>query len=367
MTAPRVLVVLFALVILGVGGGLVYYLLSDAVPLVGPSLSQAADPLAPADPQATATEVFTVPPGASASSIGDALQHDGLVRSGLAFKLLAEREGVGDQLTAGDYDLSPAMSSRQIMDAIVQGQVRHGPNASIPEGWRAEQIADRLDAVGLTSRDDFLQAVANPSKVAGSDALGGPLPPTLEGYLFPDHYEVKSAVSGSAAAELMVRTFNERVGPELRDGAAGSGLNPRELLTLASIVEREASVPQERPIIASVYLNRLHRDMPLQADPTVQYAIATRDGAAAHAYGYWKPSLSPADLKIDSPFNTYDSEGLPPGPICNPGEDSIRAVLQPAQTDYLYFVARDDGSGSHLFARTLDEHNQNVEQVDGSS
>jgi UPF0755 protein len=362
-----VLVVLFALVILGIGGGLVYYLLSDAVPLIGPSLGQAADPLAPADPQATATEVFTVPPGATASSIGEALQQDGLVRSGLAFRLLAEREGVGDQLTAGDYDLSPSMSCRQIMDAIVQGQVRHGPNASIPEGWRAEQIADRLDAMGLTSRDEFLRAVSNPAGVTGADMLGGSLPPTLEGYLFPDHYEVKSAVSGSAAAELMVRTFDERVGAELRDGSASSGLSPRELLTLASIVEREASAPQERPIIASVYLNRLQRDMPLQADPTVQYAIATRDGGAARAYGYWKPGLSPADLKIDSPFNTYESTGLPPAPICDPGEDSIRAVLQPAQTDYLYFVARGDGSGTHLFARTLDEHNQNIEQVDGSS
>jgi UPF0755 protein len=363
VTTPRVLVVVFALLSLGIGGGLAYYLLSDAIPLLGPSLRQAADPLAPVDPQATTTEVFTVPPGATASSIGDALQRDGLVRSGLAFRLLVEREGVGDQLTAGDYDLSPSMSSHQIMDAIVQGQVRHGPSATIPEGWRAEQIADRLDAMGITARDDFLRAVADPAAVAGTDALGGPLPPTLEGYLFPDHYEVKAAVSGTAAAELMVHTFNARVADELRKGAAGSGLTARELLTLASIFEREASDAQERPTIASVYLNRLHRAMPLQADPTVQYAVATRDGTAAHAYGYWKPSLSPADLKIDSPFNTYLGVGLPPGPICNPGEDAIRAVLQPASTDYLYFVARSDGSGTHLFARTLDEHNKNVQQV----
>jgi UPF0755 protein len=131
---------------------------------------------------------------------------------------------------------------------------------------------------------------------------------------------------------------------------------------LASIVEREARQASERPTIASVYLNRLAADMPLQADPTVQYAIATRDGAAASAYNYWR-DLSPADLSIDSPFNTYKASGLPPGPICNPGEASIRAVLQPAKTQYMYFVANSDGSGTHLFARTLDEHNANVAKV----
>jgi UPF0755 protein len=363
VTAPRVLVVLATLLVLVVGGGLAYYLLSDAVPPIGPGLTQAADPLAPVDPQATATQVFTVPPGATAASIGDDLQRHGLVRSGLAFRLLAEREGVGNQLTAGDYDLSPAMSSRQVMDALVRGQVRHGPTATIPEGWRAEQIADRLDAAGVAPRDDFLRAVADPKSVPGADALGGPLPPSLEGYLFPETYEFKAPVSGAAAAELMVRMFDRRVGQDVRLGAPRLGLTPHQLLTLASIVEREARDPAERPTIASVYLNRLRHAMLLQADPTVQFAVATRDGAAAGAYGYWKPGLSEADLRIDSPYNTYLDAGLPPGPICNPGEASIRAVLQPAQTDYLYFVAKGDGSGDHLFAKTLDEHNANVARV----
>ena len=177
-------------------------------------------------------------------------------------------------------------------------------------------------------------------------------PPRLEGYLFPETYEVPQKVSGPKAAEMMVRMFSQRVGTIIRSQPE-SKLTPHQVLTLASIVEREAKQPSERPLIASVYLNRLAADLPLQADPTVQYALATRDGPAAGAYHYWKQDLTPADLQIDSPFNTYVISGLPPGPICNPGEPSIRAVLQPAKTDYLYFVATTDGSGTHLFARTL--------------
>jgi UPF0755 protein len=161
----------------------------------------------------------------------------------------------------------------------------------------------------------------------------------------------------------MVRMFSQRVGDAIRSGSE-TKLNPSQVITLASIVEREAKVPSERATIASVYLNRLAADMPLQADPTVQYVVATRDGPAAAAYSYWR-GLTADDLQITSPYNTYLQSGLPPGPICNPGEASIRAVLQPAKTDYLYFVAQADGSGTHLFARTLDEHDANVNKVNG--
>jgi UPF0755 protein len=208
-----------------------------------------------------------------------------------------------------------------------------------------------------------LAAVAAPASVPGVELLGNPPPPRLEGYLFPETYEVPQRVAGAQAANMMVRMFNQRVGDQLRASNA-SKLSGRDVVTLASIVEREAKVAAERPTIASVYLNRLAAGLPLQADPTVQYAVATRDGQAAATYNYWK-ELDPADLGIDSPYNTYLYKGLPPGPICNPGEASIKAVLQPAQTDYLYFVAKTDGSGQHLFARTLDEHNQNVQKVNG--
>ena len=221
-----------------------------------------------------------------------------------------------------------------------------------------EQIADRLDATGVAARDEFLRAANDPVIVPGVELLGEPPPTTLEGYLFPDTYEVRQRVSGPEAAELMLRMFGKRVGDELRSNPE-LNLSPHQILTLASIVEREAQQSAERPIIASVYLNRLTRGLPLQADPTVQYAVATHDGALAASYNYWKTGLTSQDLEIESPYNTYLHPGLPPAPICNPGEAAIKAVLQPARTDYLYFVAKNDGSGAHLFASTLEEHERN--------
>ncbi len=361
----RILVILFALIVVAAGAAVGYLVLGDSsTPILGSRLGQLADPMAPVDPQDTSTQVVTVPPGSSASDIGAALQQRGLVRSGLAFRLAAEQAGVGSTLVAGDYELSRSMSTTDIIQVLAKGQVKRGLMATIPEGWRSEQIAERLDATGFAPRDEFMRAVSAPASVPGVDLLGSAPPPTLEGYLFPDTYEVPQAVNGPKAAELMVRMFNQRVGGVLR-APTDSKLMPRQVLTLASIVEREAKQPSERPTIASVYLNRLAANLPLQADPTVQYAVATRDGASAAAYHFWKQDLTPADLRVDSPFNTYVVSGLPPGPICNPGEASIKAVLQPARTDYLYFVATTDGSGTHLFARTLDEHNANVNKVNG--
>jgi peptidoglycan lytic transglycosylase G len=358
----RLLVILFALIVVGVGAAIGYYVLGDSSPVLGTQLVQLADPLAPVDPQDTSRQVITVAQGATASDIGADLQQHGLIRSALAFRLAAEQAGVGASLSAGQYELSRSMSTNDIIQVLARGQVKRGLVATIPEGWRSEQIADRLEATGFASRDEFMRAVTAPAAVPGFELLGQPPPTRLEGYLFPETYEVAEKVSGSRAAELMLRMFSQRVEVALR-ARTDSQLTPHQVLTLASIVEREAKQPSERATIASVYLNRLADKLPLQADPTVQYAVATRDGPSALAYNYWKNELSPADLEIDSPYNTYRVPGLPPGPICNPGEAAIKAVLQPAKTDYLYFVATTDGSGTHLFARTLDEHNQNVARV----
>jgi UPF0755 protein len=357
----RLLVVLFAVVVIGVGLAIGYLLLGDSTPTLGTRIGQLADPLAAVDPQDSSKQLVSVLPGATASDIGNDLQQRGLVRSGLVFRLAAEQASVGTSLAAGNYELSRSMSTTEIIQVLAHGQVKRGLVATIPEGWRSEQIADRLEAAGFASRDDFLRAVAAPESVPGFDVVGANAPPRLEGYLFPETYEVQQKVSGSRAAELMVRMFGQRVGDALR-AQSESKLTTRQLLTLASIVEREAKQASERPTIASVYLNRLAADMPLQADPTVQYAVATHDGPAAVAYGYWR-ILTPSDLQVDSTYNTYRVAGLPPGPICNPGEASIKAVLQPAKTDYMYFVATTDGSGAHLFARTLDQHNANVAKV----
>ena len=357
----RILVVFFALIVIGAGAAIGYFVLGDSTSIAS-GVGQLADPLAPVDAQDTIKQVVTVAPGSTAGDIGTTLQQRGLIRSGLLFRLAAEQAGVGNSLAAGDYELSRSMSTNEIIQVLAKGQVKRGLMATIPEGWRTEQIADRLEATGFASRDDFLRAVSAPPSVPGVDLLDVSPPTRLEGYLFPETYEVPQKVSGARAAELMVRMFNQRVGDALRSQPE-STLTPRQILTLASIVEREAKQASERPMIASVYLNRLSAKLPLQADPTVQYAIATRDGPAAVVYNYWKQDLTPIDLQIDSAYNTYVVPGLPPSPICNPGEASIKAVLQPAKTDYMYFVATTDGSGTHLFARTLDEHNANVAKV----
>ena len=359
----RLLVVVFAVVVVAAGLAVGYYVLGDSSSLAT-VIAPLADPTAPVDASDTTKQVVTVAPGSSAGDIGGILQERGLIRSALVFRLAADQAGVGTSLAAGDYELSRSMSTPEIIQVLAKGEVKRGLVATIPEGWRSEQIADRLQATGFASRDEFLQAVASPQSVPGFDVLPRPAASRLEGYLFPETYQVPQQVSGSRAAELMVRMFGQRVGATLQTSAEPK-LTPQQVITLASIVEREAKVPSERATIASVYLNRLDQSMPLQADPTVQYAIATRDGAAASAYDYWR-KLTSDDLTISSPYNTYAHTGLPPGPICNPGEASIRAVLQPAQTDYLYFVATNDGSGTHLFARTLDEHNANVARVNAS-
>ncbi len=356
----RVLVLLFGLLMVGVIVVLGSFLLDDARPLLTPALTRLSDPSVPADPNDTSVQLFTVRPGESAGQIGEELQQRNLVKSALVFRLVVDQEGLGGSIAAGDYELSRAMSTRDIAQKLGRGEVKRGLIVTIPEGWRAEQIADRLDAAGFTLREDFLRAVAEPASVPTAGQLAG-APTTLEGYLFPETYEVREKVPGTVAADMMLKMFLKRADVLVRSTTSEVRLSPRERLTLASIVEREAQLPSERPTIASVYLNRLAEGMPLQADPTVQYAAATKDGAGAIAYGYWKAALSPLDLQIDSPFNTYVRVGLPPAPICDPGEDSIKAVVQPAKTDYLYFVAR--GDGSHLFAKTLDEHNANVARV----
>lgn len=353
----RLLVVLFALIVLGAGAAIGYFLLSDNTS----TLAEIADPMAPVDPSDSATQVVTVQNGDTAGDIGAHLQQLGLVRSALAFRIAADQAGVGTSLAAGDYELSRSMSTPEIVQVLARGEVKRGLIATIPEGWRSEQIADRLEATGFASRADFLAAVTSPPSVPGVELLPQPAPPRLEGYLFPETYEVPQPTAGNHAAEMMVRMFAQRVGDSLR-APSDTGLSAQQVITLASIVEREAKVPSERATIASVYVNRLKQNMPLQADPTIQYAVASRDGPAAAAYGYWR-DLSSADLEVDSPYNTYVHTGLPPGPICNPGEASILAALHPEHTDYLYFVATNDGSGKHLFARTLDEHNANVARV----
>jgi UPF0755 protein len=298
---------------------------------------------------------FRVEPGQSAARIGEALQAQGLIRSAQVFRLLVEQEGAGGRLAAGEYELSPSMSAREVVAALAGGRVRRGLSVTVPEGWRAEEIAWKLNAVAPGTGDDYLGAVYDPQSFAAE--LDLPPGASLEGFLFPDTYEWRPQDGAKPLVDRMVQEFLQKFDGRRREQAAALGLTLREAVTLASIVEREAMLPDERPLIAGVYYNRLAQDMPLQADPTVQYALADAQ-VPAPGDALWKRDLSLSDLDVGSPYNTYRRRGLPAGPICNPGLGSLDAVAQPASTDALYFVARSDGS--HVFARTLDEHNANV-------
>jgi UPF0755 protein len=266
------------------------------------------------------------------------------------------------QLAAGEYEFVRGVST---LDAVTR--IRDGLTAArvvaVPEGMRLEEIGALLERRGVVSESDFLAAVnalATSGTAIDTDLLSSrPAAATLEGYAYPATYSFGRSVTANEVVLMMVNTLAERLTPELRAEARTQGLSVHEVLTLASIVEREVVLPEERPLIAAVYRNRLDIDMPLQADPTVQYAIAARPGNVVE-YGYWKRFLSFQDLQFDSTYNTYTKRGLPPGPIANPGIESIIAVIRPASTNDLYFVARNDGS--HAFSETFEQHQRYVEQ-----
>ena len=305
-------------------------------------------------PPATRTDfsvLYTVQPGDTLGEIAGGLQEEGLIISELVFRLALERRGSVNSLQPGQYLLRSSMSMDQIIDELQRGQAADRV-VTVIEGWRSEQIAEHLESLGAFDRAAFLAAVKSDTDqfthaFLPAQSGGG----SLEGYLFPDTYFIGPQTTARELVSAMLNRFGEIYGPQERQAAAAAGRSDHEVVILASIVEREAQLDEERPLIASVFLNRLAQGMPLQADPTVQYA-------AAAAGGWWKDPLTAADLQIDSPYNTYRSAGLPPGPIANPGAASLRAVLEPAETQYLFFVAR--GDGSHAFAETYEEHQQNV-------
>ncbi len=229
-----------------------------------------------------------------------------------------------------------------------------GRTLAVPEGLRPEEVAERGVTAGVGSYTDWEIAFARIEEEPGPN--GRPRGASLVGYLFPAAYPLECDSTAESLVRAMVRAFDERVSPELFAEARRAGLEPSEVITLASIVEREAVKKEERAVIASVYLNRLDEEIGLAADPTVQFAVATPESVAK--FGWWKQELTLTDLKSRSAYNTYVHEGLPPGPIASPGLEAIVATVRPERTDFLYFVAK--GDGTHAFARTLAEHNRNV-------
>lgn len=282
--------------------------------------------------------LFVVESGAPLARIAERLEAEGLVRDARAVEWLARWRGLAGSLHAGEYRLSAAQPPAEILEQIAAGRVATWP-VSLPEGFTAAQIAQRLEQEGLAVAEEFL-AVANDAGFAAELELPAD---RLEGYLFPETYQLPHGEPPRAIARAMVGQFR-RVWEELAPKAQSRGLGMHQVVTLASIVEKETGAPEERPLIASVFANRLARGMRLESDPTTIYGIPDFDG-----------NLRRRDLEDETnPYNTYRIPALPPGPIASPGRDSLVAVVEPAESDYLYFVSRNDGT--HVFSKTYQEH-----------
>lgn len=286
-----------------------------------------------------------IPHGASQRTIARILAAQGVVRSRWVFEGLCRWSG-RHTLEAGEYFFDHPVTPFQVFDALANGRV-YVRELVVPEGYSMFDIADLVEREGFTNRDDFLAAARNPAPVRDL----APSATSLEGFLFPATYEFPRHPTGQQMVDAMVKRFRQEwatLSTRSSDPAPGT---LERTLTLASLVERETPRPEERPLVAGVFDNRLARHQPLQCDPTVVYALELA--------GQYSGTLEARrDIPFESPYNTYRHPGLPPGPIANPGEASIRAALAPAQTDYLYFVANTEGG--HFFGKTLAEHNHNV-------
>jgi UPF0755 protein len=291
-------------------------------------------------------EVFVeLPAGSSVSGMASRLAEAGVVRDRLTFRLAARISGNERRLQAGEYRFAAAATPWEVVDRLSRGDV-YAHAVTFPEGLTIREMAQVFGETPLGSAEEFLDAANAPALIASVD----PGARSLEGYLFPDTYSLARRAGAEAMIRAMVARFERTFDAPRRAQAEARGMTPREVVTLASLVEKETAVPAERPTVAAVYLNRLRIGMPLQCDPTVIYAMMLA--------GRWKGNIGRADLQIDSPYNTYRYRGLPPGPIASPGIGAIDAVLAPADVPYLYFVSRNDGT--HVFASTLAEHNRNV-------
>jgi len=296
---------------------------------------------------------FVVEPGESAATIAARLEELGLVTDGELFRMFIRYHGIDANLEAGEYVLRPNMTMAEIAETLQHARIEE-VTVTIPEGWRAEQVAQMLAKENIVDGDEFL-ALVRGGKFDYSLLRDRPEESSLEGFLFPETYRIPAQAEAKDLIERMLSTLDERFTPEMRRLAVERGMTVYEVITLASIVEREAAIAEERPLIADVFLNRLEQDMYLRADPTVQYA----KGYDATTGQWWAP-VTPEDWEaVDSPYSTYLYPGLPPGPICSPGLSAIQAVLEPADTEYLFFLAK--GDGSHAFATTYEEHLQNQE------
>jgi len=314
--------IFFVLVGILLSMGLVHY-------LVRPSGTEGPD------------QIFTVREGATLREIAGNLEKSGIITSKTLILLWSKITGYGTNIKAGEYSLNSNMPPLKVLDILRRGLViRH--SVTIPEGFALAQIARELEKNDLVDTAQFLALATDPN-MAEKYGLSEP---TLEGYLYPDTYRFFRGQSPLSIIDAMMKRFFEVISP-LRTSIEASGMTLNQVITLASLIEKETGQVEERPVIASVFLNRLKHGMRLESDPTVIYGIKDFNG-----------NLTKPDLTQPTPYNTYVIPGLPPGPIASPGKESIQAVLFPAKTDYLYFVSKNDGT--HQFSKSLAEHNKAV-------
>ena len=290
------------------------------------------------------SKVVVIPDGSTFQYVASLLEREGLIKSRSVFVLLGKSQSVDRKVHAGEYELNPGMTPAEILSKLLNGQVLLHP-LTIPEGLTIAQIADVASEQGLTDPAEFLRLANDRAFIASL----GIKAETLEGYLYPNTYKFPRPIKARELLEAMVEQLRQVVGPDLLARMQELKMTMHEVLTLASVIEKETGSGGERPEISAVFHNRLKKHIPLQSDPTVIYGLPAFDG-----------NLHKKDLSSPSPYNTYRVQGLPPGPIANPGIQAIRATLYPSDSRSLYFVSRNDGT--HQFSATLIEHNRAVEK-----
>jgi UPF0755 protein len=298
-------------------------------------------------PQTLFPKTVLVKKGMSLRAISSLLEQQGIIRSGTLFIGLADLKGEKNKIKSGEYEFLSPSHPWKVLDILVEGQVKRSL-VTIVEGYTLLQTARLLEELNIVEKKAFVEKATSAAFISLLDLPHSP-GPTLEGYLFPDTYHLTKEMDPEKVIQMMTQQFKKVFTPELANQALSLGLSPREAVVLASVIEKETSRPEEKPIVSAVFHNRLKKRIPLQSDPTVIYGIINFDG-----------NLKRQDLLRRTPYNTYLIQGLPPTPICNPGKDSLLAALFPAPVPYLYFVSKNDGS--HHFSSTMEEHGRAVWQ-----
>ncbi|TWH48919.1 endolytic transglycosylase MltG [Sporomusa sp. KB1] len=292
--------------------------------------------------------LVSIKTGTPAKVIAEDLEKQNLIKNAVVFRVAAKLQGLENSLQAGEYSISPAMPVRQMLTMMSQGQTAY-QQFTVPEGYTVDQIAELLAEKKLANPEKF-KALAKNFAPFSYMAANPNTKYSVEGFLFPDTYRLARGTSEEELLTMMVKQFDAKMTPDSRQRAAELGLSIREVIIMASLVEKEAKLNEEQPVIAGVFANRIKQNMPLQSCATIQYIL-----------GYPKAELTIQDTEIASPYNTYQIMGLPPGPIANPGTAAIKAVLSADKTDYLYFVA--DKQGKHHFSNSYAEHLLAINQV----